>query len=121
VHFVFPNTVMVIGSVEPGRGFLRMYRLFPGPTPGTMSCHAGVYVPGGLPAGDPRAGELPIDEASSVITQEDYRVAVDGYANLVTAPPGFTVVYGRNEPALQLVHRHVARAIGIELTPGRTR
>jgi phenylpropionate dioxygenase-like ring-hydroxylating dioxygenase large terminal subunit len=112
VHFLFPNTVMVVGSVEAGRGFLRMYRLFPGATPGTVTCHAAVYVPGGLAPGDPRAEQLAIDEGSSVITQEDYRVAVGAYANLRTAPPGFTVVYGRNEPALQLVHRHVAAAIG---------
>jgi nitrite reductase/ring-hydroxylating ferredoxin subunit len=113
IHYLFPNTVLVIGS--SGRNtFVRMFRLFPGPTPGAMSCRIDVYEIGGT-AGDDPSPAFSQDDAESDVTKEDYRVAVDGYRNLVTAPPGFTVVYGRNEPALQAVHRHIAAALGIQL------
>ncbi|MEQ1574227.1 MAG: aromatic ring-hydroxylating dioxygenase subunit alpha [Vicinamibacterales bacterium] len=115
VHFLFPNTVVVVGSGGPGGAFVRMFRIFPGQTPGTMSCRIEVYALRGVRADGDRAGEFAQDDAESDVTREDYRVAVDGYANLVSAPAGFTVVYGRNELALQSLHRHIARAIGVPL------
>jgi hypothetical protein len=51
----------------------------------------------------------------SIVTQEDYQVAVDAYSNLAHAPPGFKLVYGRNEIALQAVHQSIRRALGILL------
>lgn len=114
IHFLFPNTILVAGSLETGTRWVRMFRIFPGSTPGSMSCTTTVYVLGGV-ASDTMSDAFATDDSTSDVTQEDYRVAVDGYANLVNAPPGFTVVYGRNEPALQAFHRNVAAAIGIGL------
>jgi nitrite reductase/ring-hydroxylating ferredoxin subunit len=115
VHFMFPNTVLVVGSSGGGRTFLRMFRLFPGSTPGTMSCRIGVYETGRASDRCAARAEFGRDDAESEVTKEDYGVAVDAYSNLVSAPPGFKVVYGRNEPALQSFHRHVARVIGVSL------
>ncbi len=115
VHFLFPNTVVVVGSSGSGGGFVRMFRVFPGPTPGKMTCHIAVYALRGAHADGHRADEFAQDDAESDVTREDYRVAVEGYANLVNAPAGFTVVYGRNELALQALHRHIAEAIGVPL------
>ena len=111
IHFLFPNTILVVGSLSTGTRWVRMFRIFPGVTPGSMSCTTTVYVLGGV-ASDAMSDAFATDDSTSDVTQEDYRVAVDGYANLVTAPPGFKVVYGRNEPALQAFHRSVAAAIG---------
>ena len=50
-----------------------------------------------------------------VVVDEDYRVASNGYANLLTAPRDYHVVIGANEIALHDVHRNIASVIGIPL------
>ncbi|NOT27402.1 MAG: Rieske 2Fe-2S domain-containing protein [Acidobacteria bacterium] len=112
IHFIFPNVILVAGSLESGARWVRMFRVFPGPTSGEMICRTAVYVIGGSES-DRQSSAFAHDDSNSDVTQEDYQVAVDGYANLVSAPPGFTVVYGRNEPALQAFHRSVASALGL--------
>jgi carnitine monooxygenase subunit len=112
IHFLFPNTILVVGSAEAGKGFVRVFRIFPGPTPGTMSCRVAVYAPGGVISDEYRA-QFANDNCDDVVTREDYSVAVEGYANLVNAPAGFKVVYGRNEIAVQALHRSIAEAIGV--------
>jgi hypothetical protein len=88
-----------------------MFRLFPGAVPGAMTCRIGVYEIGGA-ADEQRRAAFSQDDADSEVTKEDYRIAAGEYRNMLHAPPGFRVVYGRNEPALQAVHRHIAAAIG---------
>jgi len=112
IHFLFPNAVLVIGSVEAGKGFARIFRIFPGPTVGTMCCRVTVYAPGGEISSEYRAG-FDNDNCDDVVTREDYSVATEGYANLVSAPAGFRVIYGRNEIAVQSFHRHVSERIGL--------
>ncbi|HEV2269201.1 MAG TPA: aromatic ring-hydroxylating dioxygenase subunit alpha [Steroidobacteraceae bacterium] len=111
IHFVFPNTVLVAGAPAPGEAFVRMFRIFPGATPGEMTCRFSVYVRG-VSAAAFRARFGGIDDSGSDVTLEDYRVAVEAFANLASAPAGFRVVFGRNEPAVQAFHRAVAAAIG---------
>jgi phenylpropionate dioxygenase-like ring-hydroxylating dioxygenase large terminal subunit len=110
IHFIFPNTVLVLGQLEADEAFVRIFRIFPGATPGEMSCQFSVYARG-VPASALRA-RFGVDDSKSDVTDEDYRVAVEAYANLAVAPPGFRLVFGRNEPAIQLFHRAVADAIG---------
>ena len=112
IHFIFPNVILVAGSLETGARWVRMFRVFPGRTPGEMVCRTAVYVIGGSES-DRTSSAFAHDDSNSDVTQEDYQVAVDGYANLVSAPPGFKVVYGRNEPALQAFHRSVASVLGL--------
>jgi hypothetical protein len=110
VHFIFPNTILVAGSVG-GDMLARMFRLFPGETPGVTTCRISVY--GALQTSlDEETAPSFVDEAHNVITEEDYRVAVGAQANLAVAPASFRVIYGRNEPGLQAFHRAVAEAIG---------
>jgi len=113
IHFVFPNTVLVVGSLGGGEMCVRLFRLFPGPRPGTMSCCISVYAPPSVARDEGRVRrEFPFDDGESEITKEDYRVAVESQRNLESAPEGFKVVYGRNEPALQAVHRAIHSRIG---------
>ena len=111
IHFLFPNTVLVAGAPAPDEAFVRMFRIFPGATPGEMTCRFSVYVRGVSPE-DFRTRFGGIDDSGSDVTLEDYRVAVEAFANLASAPAGFRVVFGRNEPAVQAFHRAVAAAIG---------
>lgn len=112
IHFLFPNTVIVVGSAEAGRGFIRIFRIFPGQTSGTMSCRVAVYAPGGVVSDEYRA-QSANDNGEDVVTREDYSVAIAAYANLVHAPGDFKVIYGRNEIAVQALHRSIAKAIAI--------
>jgi hypothetical protein len=75
-----------------------------------MICRVSVYAPGGAVSEEYRA-QFANDNSKDVVTQEDYSVAVSGYANLANAPAGFKVVYGRNEIAVQALHQHIAEAI----------
>lgn len=110
VHFIFPNTILVAGSADGGM-LVRMFRLFPGTTPGSTVCRIALY------GAQTSAGEesVPgfIDEARNVVTDEDYSIATGAQANLAVAPAGFRVTYGRNEPGLQAFHCAVAEAIGV--------
>jgi nitrite reductase/ring-hydroxylating ferredoxin subunit len=112
IHFLFPNVILVVGYSGSTKGFLRIFRLFPGPDPGKMSCRIAAYALGATSPDEYRHGpQSAKNDAESDITREDYQIAVDGYANLVNAPAGFKVVYGRNEPGLQALHRSIANAI----------
>jgi phenylpropionate dioxygenase-like ring-hydroxylating dioxygenase large terminal subunit len=109
-HFIFPNTILVAGSVG-GDMLVRMFRLFPGEMPGLTTCRISVYGALQTPSGEETVPGF-VDEARNVVTEEDYRVAVGAQANLAVAPAGFRVIYGKNEPGLQAFHRAVAGAIG---------
>jgi hypothetical protein len=47
---------------------------------------------------------------------EDYVTAAEGWRNMTMMPKGSTVLYGRQEIALQNQHRDIAEAIGMPLT-----
>jgi len=99
VHFLFPNTVIYFGAIKPGVFFTQVFRLFPDGV-GKTKCHFTVYAPFGVEDEEHR---------------EDYRVASNGYANLLTAPKDFHIVIGANEIALHGVHKNIAKVIGMPL------
>jgi phenylpropionate dioxygenase-like ring-hydroxylating dioxygenase large terminal subunit len=111
VHFIFPNTILVVGSNQ-GEMMVRMFRLFSGETPASTVCRIAVYA-ASQPSGREEAAPGFVDEARNVVTEEDYGVVIGAQANLAVAPAGFRVTYGKNEPALQAFHCAVAEAIGV--------
>lgn len=115
VHFLFPNTVLVVGRSGPGALFVRTFRLYPGGTPDTMSCRIDVHAL--REAGDDTVDHAAFgqDDADSEVTREDYGMAEQIQRNLQHAPPDLRLLLGRNEPALQAGHRHVAAALGVPL------
>lgn len=113
VHFLFPNSIMVAGSLANGGLWARTFRLFPGAHPGEMHCWMSVHAAASLVADASACARIfGQDDTDSAITVEDYRVAVDAYRNLVAAPDDFRLLYGRNEPALQAFHRALAERLG---------
>ncbi len=115
VHYLFPNTVLFFGAVTPGVFFTQVFRLFPDGV-GKTRCQFAVYAPFGGESDDHQAMcEMAYDATATVVQTEDYRVASNGYANLLTAPADFRVVLGANEAALQSVHKNIAEAIGLPL------
>ena len=115
VHFLFPNTVIFFGAIAAGMYFTQVFRLFPDGV-GKTRCHFAVYAPFGVESEEHRNSCVAAYDATETVVQtEDYRVASNGYANLLTAPENHQVVIGANEPALQAVHQHIAELIGMPL------
>lgn len=116
VHYLFPNTVLFIGSIEPGKGFTQIFRLFPGESPGKMVTKFAVYAPKGVQSDQHRAEcEYAFDATAQVVSTEDYVIAADGWTNMAAAPTELRIIYGANEIALPGVHRAIADAIGMPL------
>jgi carnitine monooxygenase subunit len=115
VHYLFPNTVLFFGAVTPGVFFTQVFRLFPDGV-GKTRCQFAVYAPFGVESEEHKAMcEMAYDATATVVQTEDYRVASNGFANLLTAPADFRVVLGANEAALQSVHKNIAEVIGVPL------
>ncbi|NWG52839.1 MAG: aromatic ring-hydroxylating dioxygenase subunit alpha [Hydrogenophilaceae bacterium] len=116
-HYIFPNTIIYGAPVEGGGTFLHMYRLYPGEAPGKsftiMSCYRGGDVPASI--SDDVIAQTH-DFIEMVVRTEDYSISAEGQRNLECAPPGHALVFGKNEIALQNVHRDIAEAIGMPLT-----
>ena len=115
VHFLFPNTVIYFGAINPGEFFTQVFRLFPDGV-GKTRCHFAVYAPFGIESEKHRQiCETTYDLTAKVVVEEDYRVASNGYANLVTAPDDFDIVIGANEIALHHFHQDISKIIGMPL------
>lgn len=113
-HLVFPNSLVYGAPMEGGGSMVGMYRLYPGDAPGKSFTIMSTYRGADLPAETPDAMlEGAHDFIQHVVTTEDYSVSKEGQRNMEHAPPGFQVVFGRNEKALQNTHRHIADIIGM--------
>jgi len=114
-HFVFPNSIVYGAPMEGGGSMIGMYRIYPGDAVGRcqtlLSVHRGSDVPEATPD---EAFTASHDYIVQVVTTEDYSVSREGQRNLANAPANYRVVFGRNEAALQDVHRNIARIIGAE-------
>lgn len=116
IHYLFPNTIIFCGSVSPGKSYLTTFRHFPGETPGETITYKTIYAFNGVRSPEHRAEvEAAFDATAHVVATEDYIVAAEGWRNLGALPAGASVVFGRQEIALQNVHRAIADAIGSPL------
>jgi hypothetical protein len=110
---VFPNSIVYGAPMEGGGSMIGMYRLYPGEEPGRcrtlLSVHRAANVPDSTPDDAFAAAH---DYIVEVVSTEDYSVSKEGQRNLANAPQGFEIVFGRNEAALQGVHRNIAALIG---------
>ncbi len=116
VHYLFPNTVIFYGTVGDTEPFIQVFRHFPTGL-GAMRTEFAVYAPGGVKNDAHRefVASAGYDGTAHVVDTEDYWIARNGWARLVSAPPGFKVVYGANELALHDQHRALAEATGMPL------
>jgi phenylpropionate dioxygenase-like ring-hydroxylating dioxygenase large terminal subunit len=116
IHYLFPNTILFAGSVSPGKSYLTIFRHYPGQTPGETRTHKAIYAFGGVRSDAHRAEVAgAFDATAHVVRTEDYVTAAEGWRNLTFLPKDATVVYGRQEIALQFQHRAIAEAVGMPL------
>lgn len=121
IHYVFPNTIIFVGSVRPGSRYVTTFRHFPGEGVGETITYKTIYAPHGINSPEYRKEvEDAFDATAHVVETEDYVTAAEGWRNLTMLPKGSRVTYGRQELALQYQHRAIANAIGMPL-PGPAR
>jgi phenylpropionate dioxygenase-like ring-hydroxylating dioxygenase large terminal subunit len=115
-HLVFPNAIVYGAPMDGGGSMIGMYRLYPGDAPGRSFTIMSTYRAADAPAETPdEAFAAAHDFIQQVVTTEDYSVSKEGQRNLAHAPEGFRIIYGRNEIALQNLHRNVADIVGMPL------
>lgn len=111
-YFVFPNTIIYLGSLRPDQSYVTCFRLYPLGVGETLTKMA-IYAPRGVDTSESRAEIVQtFDEIVRLVRDEDYSVTGESWHNLQHMPAGSTVVYGRQELALQYLHRWVAEAAG---------
>ncbi|HEX3959413.1 MAG TPA: SRPBCC family protein [Trebonia sp.] len=111
-YFIFPNTVLVAGDLGADERFARMFRIFPGQTPGEVTCLFSVHTSGVTrEAYRDRFGG--ITDSESNVTIEDYEVAEGIWSNLAAGGDEADLIAGRNEPAIQAFHQAVFKATGM--------
>jgi len=116
IHYLFPNVILFAGSVSPGKSYLTIFRHYPGEAVGQTKTHKAIYAFGGVRSDEHRAEVVAaFDATAHVVRTEDYVTAAEGWRNLTFLPADATVVYGRQEIALQYQHRAIAEAAGLPL------
>jgi hypothetical protein len=105
VYGIFPNTAMLVGSPMQGHHFVQLFRIYPTGI-GLTDTQFTLYAPPSQLEGQGRAmAEAGFDMARQIIQTEDFSVSDGAQRNFAHAPAGTEVVFGRNEPALQHLHR----------------
>ena len=110
VHFVFPNVSMSGGHGEA----LQLSRLFPGDTVDTSVTIQHQYFRHPVEGERIEAAEQRRQTYEQVVRDEDYATTF-GISAALPAMAGSPVVFGRNEPGNQNLHRHIARLTGCNL------
>jgi phenylpropionate dioxygenase-like ring-hydroxylating dioxygenase large terminal subunit len=111
-HFLFPNTVIVLGSVSKSGSLISIHRLFPTDV-GKLTTKIALYAPHGLKSPDHRK-EIEASFASIMraVRDEDYSVTNESYRALASFPPGTKFPIGRQEVGNQHIHSHIEQRLG---------
>jgi hypothetical protein len=117
VYYIFPNTVIVVGSPQPGLDVVEIFNIYPDGVKSTRVDLA-LYAPKTTVTTETRPMlEAGYDLAARIVELEDYSVSAGACDNLRWAPSGFNIVLGRNEIALQDMERNIANAAGMPIAP----
>lgn len=112
MYMIFPNTTMLVGSPMTGHIFVQLFRVCPSGISSTDTLFTLYAPPRNLQGEGLAVAQAGFEVAKTIIQTEDFSVAAAAQRNFETAPPDFKVCYGRNEPALQYLHRDIAAALG---------
>ena len=108
---IFPNMSLNCFPVSDTESLVNISRVFPGKSVGEAFSLQTDYKFGGHVTDADREKYVSNHELiKHVISSEDFRVCANAYVNLRHAPPGFKMVFGRNEPITQAMHRNQASA-----------
>lgn len=112
-YFLFPNTILSVGSVSKIGGSLTLNRLFP-PSVGENVTRIVACAQNGVPGPEHIAEiERSLVSIRGAVVDEDYSVTDEAYGALAALPSGWEFVYGRHEIGVQNLHRNFAKATGL--------
>jgi nitrite reductase/ring-hydroxylating ferredoxin subunit len=110
-YFLFPNTILSVGSTSRSGLTVNVHRIFPSAADHFTSSLSYCAV-GGVSSPEHRAE---IDRAYQVsraaLVDEDYSVAAESHAGLAALPEGTKLPVGRREIGVWNFHRNVARLL----------
>jgi phenylpropionate dioxygenase-like ring-hydroxylating dioxygenase large terminal subunit len=114
VYFIYPNIAINPQPMPNDRAFISIHRVYAGERIDRGYMLMSTYKRGGPLNESEQAEYLAGHELiMKVVGTEDFSISQGGYQNLRFAPPGFKLVFGRNEhPAIE-VQRNIARDIGM--------
>jgi hypothetical protein len=108
-YFPFLNTIIYSGSLRPTRRITR-FRCARGV--GETVTKMSITRHGVCDRARSSEIESAFDQIVGLVRDEDYDVTGESWSNFLHMPTGSTVVYGRQELAVQSLHRWVAETIG---------
>jgi phenylpropionate dioxygenase-like ring-hydroxylating dioxygenase large terminal subunit len=112
-YFIFPNTIVYLGSLRPEQAYVTVFRLYPRGV-GETRTRMAIYAPHGVATPEYRAEvEAAFQGIVSLVQNEDYSVTGESWGNLEFMPPGARMAYGRQELAVQHLHQWIARSLGV--------
>lgn len=112
-YFLFPNTILSVGSVSKIGGSLTLNRLFP-PSVGENVTRIVACAQNGKPGPEHIAEiENSLKLIRGAVIDEDYAVTGEAYPALGELPDGWEFVYGRHEIGVQNMHKNFAKATGL--------
>jgi phenylpropionate dioxygenase-like ring-hydroxylating dioxygenase large terminal subunit len=110
-YFLFPNTIIAVGSVSANGSSFTTHRLFP-TSVGEMYANVRMYGLGGIRSDEHRAqmGDS-FEKIKGAAADEDYAVTGESWAALSKLPPDARFLLGRHEVGVQMFHRNIRAAL----------
>jgi len=110
-HFLFPNSVITLGSVSRSGSLVSIHRIFPKAVD-QLTMKVSMYAPHGVKSADHRAEiEASFHAIMAAVRDEDYSVTSEAQRGLSLLPPGTKFPVGRQEIGTQNFHNNVTAAV----------
>ncbi len=110
-YFLFPNTIISVGSTSRSGLNVNVHRIFPGSADHFTSILSYCAV-GGVSSPEHRAEiDGAYQVARAALVNEDYSVAAESHAGLAALPEGTKLPVGRREIGVWNFHSNVARLL----------
>lgn len=110
-YFLFPNTIIAVGSVSSNGSSFTTHRLFPRSV-GEMYANVRMYGLGGIRSPEHRAQiEGNFEKIKGAAEKEHYAVTGESWAGLKELPRDVRFLLGRQEIGVQKFHRNIARRL----------
>lgn len=110
-HFIFPNTVLTLGSVSRNGSLITIHRLFPKSVK-DLTTKITLLAPNGVQSAEQRAEiDANFKSIMAAVIDEDYSVTGESYMALSNLPAGTKFPVGRQEIGTQNFHRNVEKAL----------
>ncbi|MGE3691213.1 MAG: aromatic ring-hydroxylating dioxygenase subunit alpha [Novosphingobium sp.] len=110
-YFLFPNTIVSVGSTSPSGLTVNIHQIFPSAADRFVS-RLSYCALGGIKSDEHRAEvDAAYLRARSALVDEDYSVAAESHRGLLALPAGSLLPVGRQEIGVQNFHSNINRAI----------